>query len=115
MTDALSDLIGRFELEVRTPRQRILIDAFLPAPETIPSAVPPPPPPAAAAPDEGIGFVQRLRAEEPAERPAPDPSPPPRPRRPKRQSAATKSLQEEIEEFMSSKGDALAPEPDPDP
>jgi len=39
------DIYQRFELEVRTPKRRILLDAFLPAPESLPSSVTPQAPP----------------------------------------------------------------------
>jgi hypothetical protein len=122
------DLYQRFELEVRTPKRRLLVDAFLPAPEDIESVVtpPPPPPPLPGESTDGIGFGSlRDRADEEP------PAPPPKPRRKKvapRKPEKSKSLQEEIAEFMSRDGVGLAPEdetgvsqappdpnPDPDP
>ena len=107
------DLYQRFELEVRTPKKRLLVDAFLPAPETLPSAVAPaPPPPPAVFQTDELGALGRLDEEE-------EPKPRPRPR--KRVAAKKKdadaperslSLQEEIAEFMNRGGTALAPEDD---
>ena len=95
------DIYQRFEIAVRTPKRRLLVDAFLPAPETLESAVtPPPPPPLPEAVAEDLGVLARLDAGEPP--------PPPRPRaKKKRRGDETilkdkpKSLQEEIAEFMN--------------
>lgn len=106
------DIYERFELEVRTPRRRLLLDAFLPSPESLESTVTPPePPPPAAEPIGEFRLGLRRDEEEPAARTAP---------RPKRRAAATRrregprSLQEEIEEFMKRDQTALAPEDDRD-
>jgi hypothetical protein len=108
------DIYERFELEVRTPKRRLLLDAFLPPPETLESTVTPPAPP--PVPEEAVGEfrlgVRRDEEEEPAPRPAP---------RSKRRGAAArkregpKSLQEEIDEFMKRDQTALAPETEPEP
>src|SRR5260221_10771960 len=114
MPDAADrDLYQRFELEVRMPARRLLIDAFLPAPDALPSAVAPvaPPPPPIFQTDEMSLLAGLDRDEEPAPKPKPK----------KRAVAAKKkkeaeaderplSLQEEIAEFMSRGKTALAPE-----
>ena len=111
MPDAADrDLYQRFELEVRMPARRLLIDAFLPAPDALPSAVAPvaPPPPPIFQTDEMSLLAGLDRDEEPAPKP-----------KPKKRAAAKKkkeaeeaplSLQEEIAEFMSRGKTALAPE-----
>ncbi|MBI1950297.1 MAG: hypothetical protein HYS34_02920 [Acidobacteria bacterium] len=108
------DIYQRFELEVRTPKRRILLDAFLPAPESLPSSVapqaPPPLPVPEMSPEEMNLYRPREREEEP---PAEDR----RPRAPRRKSApkrkdAPKSLQDEIAEFMNRDGASLAPDDD---
>jgi len=106
------DIYERFELEVRTPKRRLLLDAFLPTPESLESSVTPPAPP--PVPEEASGEfrlgVRRDEEEEPAPRPAP---------RSKRRGAGSrksegpKSLQEEIDEFMKRDQTALAPEDEP--
>lgn len=108
------DIYQRFELLVRTPKRRILLDAFLPAPESLPSSVapqaPPPLPGPETSPEETNLYRPRERDEEP---PAEDPRP-----RPQRRKAAPKkreparSLQDEIAEFMNRDGAGLAPEGD---
>ncbi len=101
------DLYQRFELEVRTPKRLLLVDAFLPAPESIESVVTPPPPPPpmpGESPDEIRLGSLRDRVDE-------EPPPPPKPRRKKavvRKSEKSKSLQEEIAEFMNRDGVGLA-------
>ncbi len=113
MTSQDLDLYERFEREIRTPRTRLLLDAFLPAAEDLASAIPPPLPAPAADPEEARGVVQQLRAEDPLPEPEPAPAPPRNRKRPAQEPS--KSLQEEIEEFMNRDGAALAPDPDPDP
>ncbi len=103
------DIYQRFERELRTPKRRLLLDAFLPAPESIESAVaqPPPPPPLPGESAEEFGRLSLRDREEPA--------PPPKPRRKKSappKNEKPKSLQEEIEEFMTRDGAGLAPEDD---
>jgi hypothetical protein len=110
MSDPSLDLYLRFERELRTPRRRLLVDAFLPPVETIESAVPPPPPPPEPFAEPTRGVVQQLRGEDPV------PVPEPRPRRRRRRDAAEphRSLQQEIDEFMNRDGTALAPDVDPE-
>ena len=120
MTDGKSggddkvDLYERFERAIRTPSRRLLVDAFLPAAESIPSAVPRRPVEEPLQPEVQLGIVQQLRQQ--------DPSPPPE-EAAKPQAAAppaaasgpsAMTLQEEVEEFMNRDGAGLAPEIDPD-
>jgi hypothetical protein len=110
------DIYLILETEVRTPKERLLIDAFLPPAGAIPSqfarpAAPPPPapdaPPAAA-------LRQILGAAAP-DADAPEEAPPQRKRRVRRNAAdePQKSLEEEVAEFLSRSSRALAPDPDP--
>ena len=106
------DLYQRFELQVRTPKKRTLLDAFLPAPESLESSVapqaPPPTPMAEMSPEEMSFYRPRDRDDEPAEAP--------RPRAKKKVAAkkkeVAKSLQDEIAEFMNRDGAGLAPDDD---
>jgi hypothetical protein len=104
------DLFQRFELEIRTPRRRMLLDAFLPAPETLESAVAPPPAPVIPEmPGEEIGALARLEAQEPP----PEPKPSRRKARPaSKKKESPQSLEEEIAEFMNR--DQAAPSADDD-
>ena len=119
------DLFTRLEREVRSPKETLLVDAFLPPPEAIPSALrlpaaprpvpePSPAPSADPAPEPDFTAAMtgaRHRADEGPEEP---PAPPPR-RRPGRKAAEPeKSLEEEIAEFMSRSSRALAPDADPE-
>ncbi len=106
------DIYQRFELVVRTPKRRILLDAFLPAPGSLESSVtlkePPPLPVPEMTPEEMNLYRPRERDEDPA----PEAKP-----RPKRKTAAKKkeapmSLQDEIAEFMNRDRPALAPDDD---
>ncbi len=107
------DLFRRFELELRTPKQPLLIDAFLPPPDTITSSIPAPTSLAAEQAAQPQGFVQQLRAQDP--QPA-DEEPQARPPKPKSSAepGPARSLQEEIEEFMNRDRGALAPDVDPE-
>lgn len=108
------DLYQRFEVVVRTPKRRLPLDAFLPPPEAIESAVKPPPAPAPPeiSPEE-IGLFRHRDEED-------EPPPPPRPR-PKRRADSSKkketpkTLQEEIEDFMKRDRAGLDPNLDPEP
>jgi len=116
--DPAQELYQRFEIEVRTPKRRLLIDALLPDASAIPTALPivqaPPPIPA-----EDLGFLGRDRL---VDR---DPQPEeerPRPRRkarpaPVHRKEGPKSLEEEVAEFMNrDRSSALAPDvEDPGP
>jgi len=105
------ELFERLELELRTPKEPTPVDPFLPAPESIASSIPAPVSYAAEQAAQPQGFVQQLRAEDP--NPAPDePAPRPRKRKKTAESGPSKSLQDEIEEFMNRDGGALAPDLD---
>lgn len=104
------DLYEQFELEVRTPKKRLLLDAFLPDPATLPSVVTPPapPPPPPMSPEEAQFFARREERDE-------EPPPEPKPRRkvkaaPPKRKEAPKTLQEEIAEFMNRDRPSLAPD-----
>jgi hypothetical protein len=104
------DLYQRFELEVRTPKKRILLDAFLPDPGTLPSVVAAPvPPPLPEMPPEEAHFFRRQDEE------ADEPPPPPKPKKkakaaPAKRQTAPMSLQDEIAEFMNRGQSAYAPD-----
>ena len=114
MAAAGKDIYQRFELEVRTPKRRTLLDAFLPAPESLPSSVapkaPPPLPVPEMSPEEMNLYRPRERDEEP---PAEDRKPRAQRRKaaPKKKDAP-KSLQDEVAEFMNRDGAGLAPDDD---
>ncbi len=116
------DLYTRLEAEVRTPKQPLLLDAFLPPPAAIPSAFVPVRP--ASVPEEasagalpgeaGSTISQVLRRLAPDEGPSEEPPDPPKRRKPvRRTEERQKSLEEEIAEFMSRDNSALAPDRDP--
>jgi hypothetical protein len=107
------DLFRRFEQELRTPKEPLPIDPFLPAPETIASSIPAPASFAAAQAAQPQGFVQQMRAQDP--QPAPQ-EPVARPRKSKKSAepGPSKSLQDEIAEFMNRDRGALAPDVDPE-
>ena len=105
------DLFQRFELEIRTPKQPLLIDAFLPAPDTIASSIPAPVSIAAEQAAQPQGFVQQLRAKDPQPAHEEPQAPPHKPKK-SAESGPGKSLQEEIEEFMNRDRGALAPDVD---
>jgi hypothetical protein len=109
------DLYAKMEREIRTPAERLLLDAFLPKPEAIASALHRPEPPAvdpAAAPgaagmfgESGPAVSRDREAEEPAAR---------RRVRPRKSAEPQRSLEEEIQDFLNLRGSALAPDTDPD-
>ena len=107
------DIYQRFELVVRTPKRRILLDAFLPAPGTLESSVtpkePPPLPIPEMTPEEMNLYRPRARDEE---EPAPEPKPRARRKTALKKKEAPKSLQEEVAEFMKRDQTALAPDDD---
>jgi len=111
------DLYAQLERELRTPAERLLLDAFLPAPGAIPSALfrPAPPAPvsdpAAAAEGEQFGGADRAVARDREVEEAPAPRRRPRPRQ---GAEPQRSLEEEIQDFLSLRGNALAPDNDPD-
>ncbi len=113
------DIYQRFEIEVRTPKKRLLVDAFLPPAESLPSTVaPPPPPPLPATSPEEAAFLARLEERGAAA----EPPPPPRRKKPgtdnkkaARAAQRPKTLEEEVQEFMNSGRQALVPNDDSDP
>ena len=114
-TTSSLDIYQRFEREVRTPRRRLLLDAFLPDADSLPTAVAQPPPlPIPESPAPTISLSERLEAEIPSPPPEPDPKPRKKAASPKRKKLTekSKSLQEEIEEFMNRDGGALVPSDD---
>ena len=116
LTSSSLDIYQRFELELRTPRKRLLVDAFLPSPDSLPSTViPPPPPPLPAVSEEEAGFIARLEAREPEPAPEPTRKKVSGTKKKKKLVERPKSLQEEVEEFMNSGRQALFPDDDPDP
>jgi len=107
------DLFRRLEQELRTPKEPLPIDPFLPPPDAIASSIPSPVSIAAQQAAEPQGFVQQLRAQDPT------PAPQEQAARPRRRTQSAdagpaRSLQDEIAEFMSRGGGALAPDIDPE-
>jgi len=107
------DLYERFEIQVRTPKKRILLDAFLPSPETLEPSVASQVPPPLPVPDMTPEEINMFRRREPEED---EPAPAPKPRQKKKATAKKreepKSLQDEVAEFMSRDRPALAPDDD---
>lgn len=107
------ELFKRLELELRSPQEPLPVDPFLPAAETIASSIPAPVSYAAEQAAQPQGFVQQLRAQDPE--PAPqEPAPRPRKRKNAADTGPSRSLQDEIAEFMNRDGGALAPDVDPE-
>ena len=110
MAPDAKDLYERFELQVRTPRKRILLDAFLPSPETLEPSVASQLPPPLPVPDMTPEEINMFRRREPE-----DDAPAPKPRSRKKaakKKEEPKSLQDEIAEFMHRDQTALAPDDD---
>ncbi len=87
------ELFRRLEREVRTDRERLPIDAFLPPPETLPTDFPDPPPSAVKAEVREMGTLadaEEERKERRRQR---------RVRKPVPQAA--RNLEDEIHEFMN--------------
>lgn len=105
------DLYERLERELRTPGERLLLDAFLPDPASIPSALARPPAPEPV-PGSEVGL---FGSEGPTarERQTEEPVPKRRPR-PRKTAEPQRSLEEEIADFMNQRGTALAPDTDPE-
>lgn len=107
------DIYQRFELRVRTPKKRTLLDAFLPPPDALESTVAPQLPPPLPVPEMTAEEANMFRRREPEED---EPAPAPKPRAkkkvaPKKQEQA-RSLQDEVAEFMNRDRPALAPDDD---
>jgi hypothetical protein len=107
MSERSGDIFQRLEQEVRTHKTPLLVDAFLPPLEELPATVIPPPEPTFEGIAEERGCLQSGRGDDPAEKPAP------RRRRAAKESEPPKTLREEIAEFMTRDGAALAPDLDP--
>ena len=107
------DLYERLERELRTPGERLLLDAFLPAASEIASALARPPAPDPIPVDgatvAGLFGDRATSRERDVEDPAPRRKP-----RPRRAAEPKRSLEEEIADFMSQRGTALAPDTDPE-
>jgi hypothetical protein len=114
--DPAQELYTLLEREVRSPKDRLPLDAFLPAADAILSAiarpVAAPPPPEAPEPAPGAALRQILGAPGPEEEMPAEPPPPPRRRRCAPATEREKSLEEEVAEFMSRSSRALAPDPE---
>ena len=111
------DLYAQLERELRTPAERLLLDAFLPAPETIPSALYKPAPPAPVADPAGAAEGGLFASGERAvarDRDLEEEQAPRRKPRPRKTAEPQRSLEEEIQDFLSLRGTALAPDPDPE-
>jgi type IV secretory pathway VirB10-like protein len=108
------DIYQRFELQVRTPKTRTLLDPFLPAPDTLESTVAPQTPPPLPVPEMTVEEANMFRRREREEDDEPAAAPKPRV---KKKAAVKKkeeprSLQDEIAEFMNRDRPALAPDDD---
>ena len=108
------DIYQRFELQVRTPKKRALLDAFLPAPESLESSVapqtPPPMPVPEMSPEEMSYYTSRRDRDD--EAPIEEPKPRARKKVAPKKKEVAKSLKDEIAEFMSRDGAGLAPDDD---
>ena len=113
MAPDAKDIYQRFELLVRTPKKRTLLDAFLPAPASLESSVvhqvEPPLPVPEMTPEEANMFRRREPAED---EPASEPKPRAKKKAASKKKVESKSLQDEIAEFMSRDQTALAPDDD---
>ncbi len=107
------DIYQRFELQVRTPKKRILLDAFLPAPALLPSSVAPEVPPPLPIPEMTAEEANMFRRREPEEDEGPASQPKPRAKKKasSRKKEESRSLQDEIADFMN-RDRALAPDDD---
>jgi hypothetical protein len=114
MTPDKKDIYQRFELQVRTPRKRILLDAFLPAPETLEPTVSQQLPAPVPVPDMTAEEINMFRRREPEEDEEPAPKPKPRSKKKPaaKKQAEFKSLQDEVADFMKRDQTALAPDDD---
>ena len=112
MKKTVADLYPLLETEVRSPKDAILLDAFLPPPAAIPSAFAALAAPAVEAPPAGASLSQILGRPAPGEEPEEAPAPKRR-KQPRQKDLRQRSLEEEIAEFMSRDNSALAPDKDP--
>ncbi len=87
------ELFRRIEREVRTAREKLPIDAFLPAPDSLPTEFPDPPPSAVKAEVREMGTLADAEEERRLRR---------RQRRVRKPAAqAPRNLEDEIQEFMN--------------
>ena len=108
------ELYEKLERELRAPGEPILLDAFLPPPSSLPSAIARPQaqaPVVDAAEVAGMLGPDRATARD---REVDEPGPRRKPR-PRKAAEPKRSLEEEIADFMNQRGGALAPDTDPDP
>ena len=103
-----------FEREVRTPADRLPLDAFLPPADTIPSAVARPKTPAPAPEAAPGATLAQILGRAPDATPAGDEASVRRKPRPRKTAAPARSLEEEIADFLDQRGTALAPDSDPE-
>ena len=108
------DLYLLFEREVRTPADRLPLDAFLPPADAIPSAVLRPSAPAPVPEAAPGATLAQLLGRSPEATPAGDEPPIRRRPRTKKSAEPAQSLEEEIADFLSQRGTALAPDTDPE-
>jgi len=107
------DIYQRFEQQVRTPKKRTLLDAFLPAPGALESSVAPQVPPPLPVPEMTVEEANMFRRREPEEdEPASAPKPRAKKKAASKKKVESKSLQDEIAEFMNRDQTALAPNDD---
>jgi len=107
------DIYQRFELQVRTPKKRAPLDAFLPAPDSLESSVAPQLPPPLPVPEMTPEEANMFRRREPEEdEPAGAPKPRAKKKAAPKKKVESKSLQDEIAEFMNRDETALAPDDD---
>lgn len=88
------ELFRRLERAVRTPRERLPIDAFLPPPEELPTEFADPPPPQ-------LGHVREMGATPEEERAARERRRRRRVKKPATTETAPRSLEDEIHDFIN--------------
>jgi hypothetical protein len=89
------DVFRKLEREVRTPREKLPIDAFLPSPDTLPTDFPDPPPSRLTAQVRELGISSdagQERRERRRQR---------RTQKPAAEPAAPKNIEEEISQFIN--------------
>ncbi len=91
------ELFRRLERDIRSPKERLPIDAFLPSPETYPTEFPDPPPPQLAAQVRELGGPgdEEERRERHRQRRGRKPAAAPEGKTP------PKKLEDEIQEFIN--------------
>jgi type IV secretory pathway VirB10-like protein len=113
MAPDAKDIYQRFELVVRTPKKRALLDAFLPAPASLESTVAPQAPPPLPVPEMTAEEANMFRRREPEEdEPPSEPKPRAKKKAASKKKVESQSLQDEIAEFMNRDQTALAPDDD---